>query len=90
MPEEMHSSATIRQEDPAAGAEKRISLILEITQSVIALMVTGAVILTAIYKIPSSDLANAFFVIIGFYYGRMTHAAIESISRKARQEEKRT
>ena len=50
--------------------QRRINLLWEVTQSFIALAVTVA----TLYFSQSKDvLPNAFFLVIGFYFGRTNH-----------------
>jgi len=53
----------------ARGENKRLSnIIWEMTQAAIALMITAAVVYTAINKIESEVLTNAFFLIVSIYF----------------------
>jgi membrane protein YdbS with pleckstrin-like domain len=64
--------------EPApAPHQERINLIWEVTQALIA----GAVVIAAIlaqftyFSVSESTIiANAFFLVIGFYFGRTNHA----------------
>lgn len=76
------SPTTTLQEDVTTAGQRRINLIWEITQSLIAVAITGAVIYDAINKISSNEVTYAFFLIIGFYYSRTNHAAIGGIGEK--------
>jgi hypothetical protein len=63
------------------AGQRRINVIWEVTQSVIALAVTGSTLyvaaklslitpaLTAAFLL----LSNAFFLVVGFYFGRTNH-----------------
>lgn len=71
-PQTAHQEA---EQSLTTGGQRRINLVWEITQSVIALMVTAATIYAAI-KLPNGvpdTLANALFLVIGFYYSRTNH-----------------
>lgn len=64
-----------QREDPelpgdAAKAENRrlSNIIREMTQAAIALMITAAVIYSAVKKIESELLTNAFFLIVSIYF----------------------
>lgn len=74
---------TTEQEDITLAGQRRINLIWEYTQAAVAVSVTFAIIYTAIMKIDSVTLTNAFFLIIGFYYSRTNHAAIGGVGPKA-------
>lgn len=73
---------TTRQQDLTTKGQRNINLIWEITQSLIALGITMAVVFCAVHHIVSQELTNAFFLIIGFYYSRTNHAAIGGIGPK--------
>jgi len=63
------------------AGQRRINIIWEITQALIALTVTISAIYVAASLALGGDtnsaafllLSNAFFVIIGFYFGRTNH-----------------
>lgn len=69
------------------AGQRRINIIWEITQSLIAVSITAAIVYVSVKGIDSPDLANAFFVIIGFYYSRVNHQAIGGVGRKPPQQE---
>lgn len=74
-------TTTIEQDRKASG-QRRINLLWEFTQALIALGVTGQTLRvsgnlamkehgeTAAFLL----LSNAFFLVIGFYFGRTNHA----------------
>ncbi len=76
---------TTTQEDLTTQGQRRINLIWEITQAVIAVLITAAVVYCAVNKIDSQVLTNAFFLIIGFYFSRTNHAAIGGVGMKPSQ-----
>lgn len=60
-------------------------LIWEGTQAAVAVLITLAVIYTAIYGIESIPLTNAFFLVAGFYFGRTNnHLAANGQSNAVR------
>lgn len=66
------------------GGQRRINLVWELTQSCIALMVTGATIYASI-ALPNGvpdTLANALFLVIGFYYSRTNHENIGGVGNR--------
>lgn len=67
---------TTAQEDLVVTRQSQISLIWEISQAVIALTITFAVIYSSVLKTVSQELANAFFLIVGFYFSRTNHEKI--------------
>ncbi len=79
-----------REEQKAFTSEgqRRINLIWEVTQAIVALSVTGATLYVAaklaIFT-PSQTaafllLSNAFFLVIGFYFGRTNHQRVGGVS----------
>lgn len=79
---------TTLQEDKITERQSRINLIWELTQAIIAVVVTLAVVYAAISEIESPVLTNAFFLIIGFYYSRTNHQAIGGLGYKPNQFQK--
>jgi hypothetical protein len=69
------SSQAHSQSETSATTEgqRRINLIWESTQAVIALSVTGAVIYAAIAGVQEEILSNAFTLVIAVYFVRMNH-----------------
>jgi hypothetical protein len=61
--------------------QRRVNLIWEVTQAFIALMVSGVTLVVSALVIERNPtdtastllLSNAFFLIIGFYFGRTNH-----------------
>lgn len=79
-PDEINlKSTTTLEENLHTLAQRRINLIWECTQALIALSVVGAT-LTAVFRLPTQNelLSNALFVVIGFYFGRTNHARVET------------
>jgi len=66
---------TTSEQDRYTFQQRRINLIWEVTQAVIAMSVVGANVIAA-FRLPveSMMLSNAFFLVIGFYFGRTNHA----------------
>lgn len=60
--------------------QRRINLIWETTQALVALTIVVSNIAAAFHPVPSVEdgawLRNAAFLIIGFYFGRTNHARI--------------
>ena len=72
------------------AGQRRVNLLWEVTQSVIAIAVVGTTLwasFTLAVKV-SPDLtafvllSNAFFLVIGFYFGRTNHTRTGGISEK--------
>lgn len=55
------------------AGQRKINLLWEVTQAIIALSVTGATIYAALTGRDSRMLENAFVLIIGIYFVRMNH-----------------
>jgi len=84
---------TTTEQDLRTAGQRRVNLIWEYTQAGIAIVVVGANILyvfvalfiTAPLSMTSADngalLRNAFFLIVGFYFGRTNHARIGDDNR---------
>lgn len=68
-----------------AAGQRRINLIWEYTQAVIAVAITLARIYAALFPAAESGgeaLSNAFFLIVGFYFSRTNHSAIGGVGPK--------
>jgi len=75
-------ATTTLQQDLTREGQRKVNLIWEATQAIIAVVVTAAIVYTAINTISSPELTNAFFLIIGFYYSRTNHANIGGVGEK--------
>lgn len=73
---------TTRQADMVTAGQRRVNLIWEVTQSVVAVMITIAVIYCAINKIENNVLTNAFFLIVSMYFVRTNHKLIGGVGPK--------
>jgi len=78
-------ATTTEQEDIVTAGQRKVNLVWERTQAIIALSVTIALIYVSIMKIESEELKNAFFLIVGFYFSRTNHAAIGGVGIKPSQ-----
>jgi hypothetical protein len=67
---------TTQQEDMVTAGQRRVNLIWEGTQSVIAVLISAAVVYCQIHTIESEVLNNAFFLIVAMYYVRTNHKLI--------------
>lgn len=80
-------AATTIEEDKHTKGQRRINLIWEITQAVIAIAVAGSTLYAAttlVLRGVGSETAfllqsNAFFLVIGFYFGRTNHQRIGGV-----------
>lgn len=89
---------TTSEQDLRTASQRRVNLIWEYSQAGIAIMVVSANVVYAFVQTPipgaaqlaaasgqSGLLSNAFFLVIGFYFGRTNHARIgDEPSRPAR------
>lgn len=77
------SPTTTVQQDITTAGQRRINLIWETTQAVVAVMITGAVVYNAISGIEiTKDLSNAFFLIVSMYFVRTNHHLIGGTGSK--------
>lgn len=81
-PKESLMPKTTAQEDLVTQGQRRINLVWESTQAIVAVMITGATIYTAIASIDSQVLSNAFFLIVSMYFVRTNHQIIGGVGRK--------
>lgn len=76
-PQESLPPTTTLAEDDTIRGQRRINMIWEITQALIAIAITGAIIYTAVSgRSVQEIISNAFFLIVGFYFSRTNHQAI--------------
>lgn len=82
-------ATTTRQQDITTAGQRRINLIWEYSQAVIALLVVIANMIVGVYHGVSATsveypfiLSSALFLVIGFYFSRTNHAAIGGIGQK--------
>ena len=75
---------TTTEEDRHSFGQRRINLIWETTQALIAIIVTSATLFVAAKLALKAEgqtaafllLSNAFFLVIGFYFSRSNHNRI--------------
>ncbi len=75
-------ATTTFQQDLTTAGQRRVNLIWEYTQAIIAGAVTLAYIVSQLMRIDSAGLANACFLIVGFYFSRTNHSAIGGVGHK--------
>jgi len=80
---------TTTQEDLTTAGQRRINLIWEYTQAIIALIVVTATMASGVYMsyTHSADqlptiMSVAFGTVVGFYFSRTNHAAIGGVGHK--------
>ena len=64
---------TTAEENRKTAGQRQVNILWERTQAAIAVVVTLAYIYVSVVKIEAAGLANAFFLIVGFYFGRTNH-----------------
>jgi hypothetical protein len=77
-------STTTKEQDLIAYHARIVDFIMEITQTVLAIALTGATIYISVKGIQSEELSNAFFLIIGFYFGKSVQARSQNVVEKAK------
>lgn len=85
-------ATTTAQEDLTMAGQRRINVIWEMTQAVVAIVVVLANMTVAVYNgiyqnsaaFPAV-LSNALFLIVGFYFSRTNHANIGGIGPQPTQ-----
>lgn len=70
---------TTASDDLKTAGQRRINLVWEVTQAIIAISVTMAVIYCDVHGIESENLGKAFVLIIAIYFVRMNHTKIGGI-----------
>lgn len=73
------SPNTTAEDDRKTRGQRNINLIWEVTQAIIAVLVTVAMITLAFYGMTSELLASAFGMIVGMYFQRTNHTKIGGI-----------
>ncbi len=90
--EPLPSTTTVEQ-DLRTAAQRKVNFIWEFTQAAIAMVVVSATLaynfIILFVKLPTNNtekaevlLSNAFFLVIGFYFGRTNHARIGDQPRR--------
>lgn len=77
---------TTAQQDLTVAGQRRINLVWEVTQSLVAISITASLVYCEINQVDSATIRNGFFLIIGFYFSRTNHAQIGGIGEKPTQE----
>lgn len=66
-------ATTTGEENLHSASQRRVNIIWEVTQAFVATSLTVAYLYCAVSKIESATLNNAFFLVVGFYFGRTNH-----------------
>jgi len=72
-------ATTTVEEDLHSASQRKINLIWEYTQAAIAVLVVAANIAVVFVVTESELLAYAFFLVIGFYFGRTNHSRVGGV-----------
>ena len=71
---------TTTEEDLHSASQRKVNLIWEYTQAAIAiLVVVGAGASVFFLSNGSELLSNAFFLVVGFYFGRTNHSRVGGV-----------
>lgn len=73
-------SETTAEQDLKTAGQRRINLIWEVTQALVAIVVTGSYIYAALNGIDSQPLGNAFTLIVALYFVRTNHVKVGGIT----------
>jgi hypothetical protein len=75
-------ATTTAEQDTVTAGQRKINFTWEITQAIIAVTVTMALIYVSVSGIEGEELKNAFFLIIGFYFSRTNHTNVGGTGHK--------
>jgi len=78
---------TTAEQNLSTAGQRRVNLIWEFTQSAIAILVTLATLIVSVVLTLRAEpnlaatvlLSNAFFLVVGFYFGRTNHQRVGGI-----------
>lgn len=77
---------TTAQDDVTSAGQRKVNLIWEVTQSIIAVAIVGANITAALYNVFHGKdvdvpvmLSSALFMVLGFYLARTNHEKIGGV-----------
>lgn len=80
--------STEAQQDKTRAGQRRINMIWEATQGVIAISITAAKIYCSVNEIKSDELTNAFFLIVSMYFVRTNHQRTGGVGIKPQDEQR--
>ncbi len=85
-------ASTTMQQDLTFAGQRRINLVWEYTQAIIALLVVASTMAAGIYAAfsPKAEqvptiMSVAFGTVVGFYFSRTNHQAIGGVGRQPTQ-----
>lgn len=73
---------TTEQEDIVTAGQRRVNLIWEFTQAIVAVSITWAIIYMSINRIENKELYYAFFLIVSMYFVRTNHSLTGGVGKK--------
>lgn len=73
---------TTEQEDMTTAGQRRVNLIWEFTQAIIAVSITWAIIYMGIKGLKNQELFYAFFLIVSMYFVRTNHSIVGGVGKK--------
>lgn len=76
---------TTVQDDKVTAGQRRVNILWECTQAVVAILVTLSFLYCEITKIDSEAVKMAFTLVIGFYFSRTNHQSIGGVGSKPTQ-----
>lgn len=79
IPQRPMSPNTTAEEDITTAGQRRINMIWELTQAVISIMITGAMIYCVVQDVDTKELSAAFFMVITMYLLRTNHTKIGGV-----------
>jgi len=74
--------STVEQQDKTRAGQRRINIMWEATQGIIAVGITGAQIYCSIHKVDSREITYAFFLIVSMYFVRTNHQRSGGVGTK--------
>jgi hypothetical protein len=71
---------TTNEEDRHSLGQRRVNLVWEGTQALIAVGLSSAYIYAALNSVTSTTLDSSFFLVVGFYFGRTNHQRVGGVT----------
>jgi hypothetical protein len=72
---------TTIEDDKITAGQRRVNILWEVTQAIISIMITGAIIYNSFNNIKNEDLTNAFFLIVSMYFVRTNHQRVGGVQQ---------
>jgi hypothetical protein len=67
---ENKEATTTLEQDKKTNNDRILDILVECTQTLLALLITVTIIYISIKGIQSETMTNSFFLIVGFYFGK--------------------